>query len=152
MFAKFNLKLKKDDLMFNEKFHLIGHGMFLVQERDIHTSLDKYLSPDGRLDAAAIELDWFPSVNAQVFLSHSHKDKDAVLRFAGFLLQNYGITSFIDSTVWGYANNLLKQIDDMYCVQSTTHWGQTLLPFTEMLIINYRNVTPATGIENIDKE
>ena len=111
MFAKFNLKLKKDDLMFNEKFHLIGHGMFLVQERDIHTSLDKYLSPDGRLDAAAIELDWFPSVNAQVFLSHSHKDKDAVLRFAGFLLQNYGITSFIDSTVWGYANNLLKQID-----------------------------------------
>jgi len=119
MFAKFNLKLKKDDLMFNEKFHLIGHGMFLIQERDIHTSLDKYLSPDGRLDAAAIELDWFPSVNAQVFLSHSHKDKDAVLRFAGFLLQNYGITSFIDSTVWGYANNLLKQIDDMYCVQST---------------------------------
>ena len=25
-------------------------------------------------------------------------------------------------------------------------------PFTEMLIINYRNVTPATGVENIDKE
>ena len=25
-------------------------------------------------------------------------------------------------------------------------------PFAEMLIINYRNVTPATGIENIDKE
>ena len=23
-------------------------------------------------------------------------------------------------------------------------------PFTEMLIINYRNVTPATGVENID--
>ena len=25
-------------------------------------------------------------------------------------------------------------------------------PFTEMLIINCRNVTPATGVENIDKE
>ena len=93
--------------------------MYSVQERIIHSSLDKYLSLDGSLDATAIEADWFPGVNAQVFLSHSHQDKDAVLRFAGFLYQNYRITSFIDSTVWGYANDLLKQIDDKYCVQCT---------------------------------
>ena len=123
MFAKFNMKLDRDDLKFNEAFQNIGLGMFLTQESSIHTSLDKYLSPDGSLDAAAVETDWFPSVNAQVFLSHSHQDKDVVLRFAGFLSHNYGITSFIDSTVWGYANDLLKQIDNKYCVQSTKPSG-----------------------------
>lgn len=57
-------------------------------------------------------------MNAQVFLSHSHQDEQAVIRLAGFLFHNYGITSFIDSTVWGYANDLLKKIDEAYCVQS----------------------------------
>lgn len=123
MFAKFNLKLGKDDLKFNEDFYNIGLGMYVTQKRTVHSNLDKYLAPDGSLDAASIEADWFPTVNAHVFLSHSHHDEAAVLRLAGFLSKNYGITSFIDSTVWGYANDLLKQIDDKYCVQSTKPGG-----------------------------
>ena len=71
MFAKFNLKLGKDDLKFNEEFYNIGLGMYVTQKRTVHTNLDKYLSHDGSLDASSIEADWFPSVNAHVFC-HTH--------------------------------------------------------------------------------
>lgn len=118
MFARFNLELDKDDLSFNEDFRRYGLGLYGTHKELVHASLDKYLSPDGSLDASEIEAEWFPGVDAQIFLSHSHEDEAAVIRFAGFLYKNYGIKSFIDSTVWGYANDLLKKIDERYCVQS----------------------------------
>ena len=117
MFAKFNLELNKDNLAFNKIFDIWGLGQYEKHKQEIHHALDKYLIDDGYLDASKIEEDWFPSVNTQVFLSHSHQDEEDVIRLAGFLFENYGITSFIDSTIWGYANNLLKQIDDKYCVK-----------------------------------
>lgn len=124
MFAKFNLKLENDDYENLAHFSKLGFEMYDHQRRSIHENLNRFLSPDGILDASAIEEEWFPSISSHLFLSHSHRDKDAVISFAGFLQRNYGITSFIDSTVWGYANNLLKQIDNKYCVQSIKPSGE----------------------------
>ena len=117
MFAKFNLCLR-EDMLSESDFYSVGLRFYTEQKETVHFCLDKYLAPDGSLDGEAIVEDWFPSVQANVFLSHSHKDEKSVLRLAGFLLQNYGITSFIDSTVWGYMNDLLKMIDDRYCIQN----------------------------------
>lgn len=74
----------------------------------VRQNLNKYLLQDGSLDATAIEEDWFPEIKANVFLSHSHADEKAVISFANYLYQEYGITSFIDSIVWGYADDLLN--------------------------------------------
>ena len=123
MFAKFNLELNKDDIMLDDKYQITGHEQYENNKKLVHDVLDKYLTADGVLDASLIEEDWFPSVNAQVFLSHSHQDEKIVIRLAGYLFENYGIRSFIDSAVWGYANNLLKQIDNRYCVQSKKPTG-----------------------------
>ena len=38
-----------------------------------------------------------------------------VISLAGWLKENFGLVSFIDSTVWGYADKLLKEIDMEYC-------------------------------------
>ena len=38
-----------------------------------------------------------------------------VKQLAGYLKHTYGIECFIDSCVWGYANDLLKEIDNRYC-------------------------------------
>lgn len=35
------------------------------------------------------------------------------------LREEFGLTAFIDSAVWGYANDLLKKIDDKYCKNET---------------------------------
>ena len=67
------------------------------------------------LDGERIMQDWFPEIDCNVFISHSHNDIHLAKVFAGWLYGNFGITSFIDSSVWGYANDLLKIIDDKYC-------------------------------------
>lgn len=71
---------------------------------------------DGSLTASGIEKEWFPSVDANVFISHSHTDTKLAISLAGWLYVNFGIKSFIDSTVWGYAEDLLRSIDNNYCV------------------------------------
>lgn len=92
-----------------------GEKLYEHSKQEVQKSLDKYLSPDGILQAEEIEKDWFPSYNANVFLSHSHIDEKKAIAIAGFLSE-FGLTTFIDSCVWEYADELLKVIDNKYCI------------------------------------
>ncbi|MDR6673864.1 hypothetical protein [Xanthomonas sp. 1678] len=82
----------------------------------MRSTLDAYLTEDGILDAKALSKAWFPAIKADVFISHSHNDEAKALRLAGWLEENFGLNSFIDSTVWSSADALLKKIDDKYCI------------------------------------
>lgn len=118
MFATFKLDLsgmEEDGFLF-KSYYDVGKLIYDKQKSLVHESLDRYLSPEGRLQASQIEKEWFPTVNADVFLSHSHQDRDKAIMLAGYL-QNMGISTFIDSCVWGYADDLLKEIDNIYCIQ-----------------------------------
>ncbi len=42
-------------------------------------------------------------------LSHSHKDKKLAIEFAEWLKKEAGLTTFIDSCILGYSNELLKK-------------------------------------------
>lgn len=121
MFAKFNMKLNNNQI--DEEYRKYGLGQKLIMEEKTHQALDSYLLKDGSLDANAMEEDWFPEIQANIFLSHSHADEGAVIKLAGYLYHEFGIRSFIDSTAWGYADNLLKQIDEKYCVKSKDEKG-----------------------------
>ena len=125
MFAKFRLKLAQDQI--GEKYWEYDQDQRLKE--NVHQVLDRYLLKDGSLDANALEMDWFPEIKADVFLSHSHADERIAINLAGYLYQEYGITSFIDSTVWGYADDLLKQIDEKYCVESKDEKGNSLYSY-----------------------
>ena len=70
---------------------------------------------DTVLDGKLIQEDWFPTVNTHVFISHSHKDIQLAKALAGWLLERFGINSFIDSCIWRHADNLLKILDKKYC-------------------------------------
>jgi hypothetical protein len=83
----------------------------------IKESLDKYILSDGRINASELQNDWFPQVDAHIFLSHSHKDEEKALILAGFLKEKIGLKVFIDSCIWGYSEDLLKKINDMYNLQ-----------------------------------
>ena len=67
------------------------------------------------IDATLLQNNWFPEVNADIFISHSHSDKDGARYLALWLRQTFDLVAFIDSDIWGYADNLLEQIDDHYC-------------------------------------
>jgi len=99
------------------KYYSYGSEFMAENKRKVQAKLEKYLSPNGVLQASEIEDDWFPKVQADVFLSHSHKDEDHVLAFAGYLLE-HGLKPFVDFTIWGYADKLLRAIDRKFFVSA----------------------------------
>ncbi len=112
MYAKFNLNPD------NEKWP--GHydsGKIIHDKNKIivEKNLDEFKNADNALNAKEIIENWFPIIKADVFLSHSHKDEKLVIALAGWLSDKFGIRSFIDSTVWGYSDQLLREIDNKYC-------------------------------------
>tara|TARA_B110000211_G_C14089857_1_gene558413 strand:- start:5161 stop:5901 length:741 start_codon:yes stop_codon:yes gene_type:complete len=78
-------------------------------------SLEKFISSDGNIDGTALSNEWFPDIGEiHVFISHSHQDLGLARMLANWLYDNFRIKSFIDSEIWGYADNLLKEIDNKY--------------------------------------
>lgn len=107
---------KIDGLRFENGFEVLYHkGLSLYDE--MSTSIREKLSflEDCILDAEKIQSDWFPNIKADVFISHSHADEKLAIAFAGWLKENFGLKSFIDSCLWGYCDKLLKIIDKNYC-------------------------------------
>lgn len=84
--------------------------------------LDEFFDGDGSLVAKNIMNNWFPRVKADVFISHSHKDEDLAIGLAGWLKEKLGISSFIDSCVWGYSPELLKKLDKRFCLKDSGYY------------------------------
>lgn len=89
-----------------------------AQKRLIYDSLPEYLRPNGTVDGAKLEADWFPNIEAHLFLSHSHADEDFAIVLSQLLYDKFKINTFIDSCVWGYCNDLLLNLDKNFCLTS----------------------------------
>lgn len=111
MFVGFNLVTSKDYAAYYD----IGKKLFEAHKESIEKDLDKFIGPEGVIDGSRIAQNWFPEINADVFISHSHKDEKQAIGLAGWLWTKFQIVAFIDSGVWGYAGDLLRKIDDKYC-------------------------------------
>lgn len=70
---------------------------------------------DGIIDGNKVIDKWFPPIECDIFLSHSHKDETKAEILAGMLDKHLGLKTFIDSTVWGFSDILLKFLDDEFC-------------------------------------
>lgn len=116
MFAGFNVLVNSKEKFYS--YHESGLSIYNKHKRVIIDSLENYINPDGALSEKDIENDWFPKINAHVFLSHSHNDLKFVISFAGWLYEKFKIEAFIDSGVWGNSDTLLRKIDNRYCVSS----------------------------------
>jgi hypothetical protein len=114
MYKGFNLSLKND--FFGQSYQTIGEQLYATNQIAIKKALDSFLGATGKIDAGKLQEHWFPQIEADVFISHSHKDRDAAMRLAGWLSESFGLKPFIDSCVWGYANDLLREIDNKYCI------------------------------------
>ncbi|BBT66462.1 hypothetical protein WP8S18E04_18460 [Aeromonas caviae] len=78
--------------------------------------LEEYLlNGSNLLDAAKIQQSVFPESDIDVFISHSHSDEDQAIRIA-LSMEEIGLKPFVDSCVWGYADELLQKIDDKFCI------------------------------------
>lgn len=93
----------------------IGRKLMEEKRANIYSKLESYLRDDNSIDFTALQDDWFPTVNADIFISHSHADIKAVNALAGWFKEKFNVDVFIDSYIWGYCNDLLKEIDEKYC-------------------------------------
>lgn len=117
MYRGFNLRLEKNDSNreYFGKFYNFGSKCISNQKGSIIEKLNSFVGENGSLDGSKMQENWFPQVEADVFISHSHKDVELAIALAGWLKCTFGLTAFIDSCVWGYSDDLLKQIDNDYC-------------------------------------
>ena len=123
MYRGFNLLLEDNcfEKRYFEAFKEVGSKSFSSQKTSIVKTIKSFVRNDGSLDGSMMQANWFPQIEADIFISHSHKDEDLALALAGWLKVSFGLTAFIDSCVWGYANKLLKMIDNEYCYQKETN-------------------------------
>ena len=126
MFKGFEITLRPDGLPFISgnpltdflNLYLRGESRCKANKESIQSNLSSYIRRDGQIDGGMMIKDWFPTITSHVFLSHSHADEDLAIAFSQWLFENFRIKAFIDSTVWGYADTLLRQIDDEYALMS----------------------------------
>jgi hypothetical protein len=62
-------------------------------------------------DGGKIQNDWFPQINFDVFISHSHKDIRTAIALVGWLYEMFGLTAFVDYCVWGRYKGLLDLLN-----------------------------------------
>ena len=113
MFRAFNLRIADNpfDLAAVEG----GRKHMAALRPGLRQRMRDSLRGDGSLDGEHLRRTRFPGVRCQVFISHSHRDVDAALGLAGWLASNLGVAAFVDSGVWGHADELLAEIDDEHC-------------------------------------
>ena len=104
-------RLEEFDPNTDSSYYKSGKASHLANQGKIFKSLNEFID-DGKINGSELIDHWFPEIDADVFISHAHKDQDAAFVIAGILEEELGISSFIDSSAWGYSNNLLKEIDD----------------------------------------
>ncbi|OTQ87578.1 hypothetical protein BG30_04305 [Bacillus subtilis subsp. subtilis] len=125
MYKGYNLSLNDVDFV---EFYSSGKSYLENFKKNVEEELDKYINEegDGSISGTQLQGNWFPEIDAHIFLSHSHADLDKAIALAGWLKQSFGLKTFIDSCVWGYADDLLKKLDNKYCRQDDGFYNYEL--------------------------
>ncbi len=120
MFAKFNYKPSPYYGNLFNQYVQQGRELFDETQTKVRKNLKEFILENGNIDGTKLKEHWFNAIDADIFLSHSHKDLEKVKGFAGWLYKTFGLKAFIDACVWGYCDDLLKEIDEKYCWRPKT--------------------------------
>lgn len=118
MFSGFNLELDANSLAEVcgrdfEKYRTIG-------EEHLSTEINRFNDEMKRLvnyqtiNGSQLQEYCFPNVEADIFLSHSHKDRNLANALAGWIYDTFNLKVFIDSNVWEYSSKLLEKLNSRY--------------------------------------
>ncbi len=117
MFAGFNLEINEQFFDSQQKsfqeYQEIGKAHLASQGMEVENALNAYIK-NNIIDGSKIQKDWFPEVEADIFLSHSSKDTKLVNAIAGWINDTFGLKCFIDSNVWGYAGKIAEMLNSNY--------------------------------------
>lgn len=115
MYRGFNVEIPEN---LKEEYYNAGLSIYNDSKAEAKKTLDEFMLNNKSLSGTKILENWFPQIDAHIFLSHSHNDQKKAIILAGILFEKFGIKTFIDSCIWGYSANLLRSIDDNYCLNT----------------------------------
>lgn len=98
-----------------DEYRQMGEEVYKQHKSEFRSSLSKHTNEFGNIDVSSLESDWFPMIDADIFISHSGKDRNRVYGLMGWLKSTFGLNVFVDSAIWGNSTDLLKEIDDKHC-------------------------------------
>ena len=113
MYRGFNLRVEPEFFRAYVEDGVTSHQEHTAIAR---VGLGSFKDSSGKIMGSKVYANWFPQIDANVFISHAHKDSDLAIGLSGFLKYEFGISSFIDSCVWGYSGDLQKALDEAYCL------------------------------------
>jgi hypothetical protein len=93
-------------------------ALYEENSSEILKSLDSFIK-NGIINGTQLTNHWFPKIKADVFISHSHSDKSSAIKFASWLKDRFDLNAFVDSCIWGHAEDLLRNIDNEFCLNPT---------------------------------
>lgn len=138
MYKGYSLKLEKD--YYKEYFRVSDLDIEIYEEKmatlkiNLQTKLNEKINlsdnEDNILDGNKLINDWFPNYKADIFISHSHNDVEMAKYLACWIENKFHLTAFIDSTVWGNSNDLLRNIDDRYAKEADGSYNYDIRNFT----------------------
>lgn len=119
MFAGFNVKLNIMDNDYNliQKYAEWEEKQLQIHKKQVEKDLKTFLKEGlhyNIMDGTALENDWFSQVKADIFLSYSHQDEKMALALAYWLFEEFDLICFVDSSIWGYGVDLLREINNIY--------------------------------------
>lgn len=93
-------------------YNFMNPQCFSVTDKyPIKSILEKNIVNTKTLNADKIKGDWFPIIESDVFISHSHKDLNMVKKISKILSKHLKLKVFVDSEVWKYSDDLVQQIE-----------------------------------------
>jgi hypothetical protein len=105
----------KEYTALKEQYMPIGTNIFTNFKEKISETLKPFIGVNGIVNVKNLQEHWFPQIKADIFLSHSHKDAELATIVAGILKEELGLTTFIDSCIWGDSRGLLELLDHEHC-------------------------------------
>ncbi len=118
MYKGFNLEIGNKNLIFSSTYedecYQKGLNIHNEVKSEVKGYIDKKVFEEEVINGTELQNNWFPEVNADIFLSHSHADEKLAITLAGWLKKEFGLTTFIDSCCWGYSNELALKLNNEY--------------------------------------
>ena len=122
MFTGYYLSTEQNNAIDFSIYEERGRKHLQKQKDTFKTAISEYII-NGIADGTKMEKDWFPMIEADIFISHSHIDEKLAHGIAGWLNTQFNLKCFIDSCVWNYSDDLLEMINSEYSDKRETSTG-----------------------------